>query len=333
MILVTGGTGLLGSHLLFQLTSQGEPIRAIYRDKARINAVEKLFSFYDPENFKQRFETIEWVKGDVMDVYGLEVIFDTISIVYHCAGLVSFNKRDFNLLMKTNREGTANIVNVCLSKGIKKLCYVSSTAAIGGENNTLIDELTKWKQSPEDSAYSISKYSAEKEVWRGVEEGLDCVIVNPSVIFGAGNWNETSMTMFRTMHKGLKFYTSGKNGFVDARDVAEIMVRLTNSQLRNERYLCVGHSEFFKDLFVKIAQKMGKTPPSINTPRWLVGTTWRLSVLIARISGKNPAITRESARSAFNVKEYDNRKVKELLNFEFRTLEDTIENAILGRIK
>jgi nucleoside-diphosphate-sugar epimerase len=215
---------------------------------------------------------------------------------------------------------------------VKKLCYVSSTAAIGGKNHTLISEAEKWEQSPETSGYSISKYSAEKEVWRGVEEGLDCVIVNPSVIFGAGNWDESSMTIFRTLDRGLNFYTSGKNGFVDARDVAEIMDRLANSEIKNERFLCVGHSVFFKDLFEKIALKMNKRAPRISTPRWLLGASWRISGVYAKLSGKKSALTKDSAQSTFNVKEYDSTKIKTLLGFEFRSLDDTIGNTINGRI-
>lgn len=332
MILVTGGTGLLGSHLLYQLSLEGQAVRALYRDSKRIESVEKLFKYYNPENFQVLFDTIEWVKGDILDLQSLEDAIHEVKIVYHCAGMVSFAKRDFYRLMKINREGTANVVNTCLDFGVDKLCYVSSTASIGGENNTLITENTKWELTPETSAYSISKYSAEKEVWRGVEEGLDCVIVNPSVIFGSGNWDESSLTIFRTVKNGLRFYTSGANGFVDARDVAEIMVRLTNGDTKNERYLCVGECIAFKDVFGQIASKLGKKPPSINTPKLLVGFAWRISWFLSLFTGKSATITRESARSAFNEKSYSSDKIKNHLLFNFRSLEDSIENTIQGKI-
>lgn len=332
MILVTGGTGLLGSHLLYQLSLEGQPIRALYRHEDRIKNVEKLFHYYNPEKSKALFSTIEWVRGDILDIISLEESFQDVTVVYHCAALVSFAKRDFYQLMKTNREGTANIVNTCLDFGVKKLCYVSSTASIGGENFTTVTEKTKWELTPETSGYSISKYSAEKEVWRGVEEGLDCIIVNPSVLFGAGNWDESSLTIFRTIQNGLRFYTSGSNAFVDARDVAEIMVRLTNSDTKNQRYLCVGENISFKDVFEKIAVKLGKRPAYINTPKWLIGLTWRLAWFFSLFTGKSAAITRESARSAFNVKEYSSAKIKTHLLFNFRSLDDTIENTIQGKI-
>lgn len=332
MILVTGGTGLLGSHLMFELARQGSKIRAIYRNASRIKSVEKVFQYYSPNDYLELLKLIEWVEGDILEINSLEEAMVGITQVYHCAGLVSFAKRDFDELIKINRVGTANLVNVCLAFGVQKIAYVSSTAAIGGANNTIISEKTKWELSPETSGYSISKYSAEKEVWRGVEEGLDCVIVNPSVIFGAGNWEESSLTIFRTVNNGLKFYTRGKNGFVDARDVAEIMVQLMQSDVKNERFLCVGESVSFQTLLTKIALQLGKKPPSINTPKWLVGFAWRIAWLISKWKGTNPTLTKDSAQSSFNVKTYDASKVQKALSRQFRDLDDTIENTIKGRI-
>jgi nucleoside-diphosphate-sugar epimerase len=333
MILVTGGTGLLGSHLLFQLSHDNEPIRSIYRDQERIGQVESLFKFYSPENYSFLFKKIEWIQADILDSVSLNNAFKEIDIVYHCAGLVSFSKRHFNQLIKINREGTANIVNTCLEFKVKKLCYVSSTASIGGQSGEITTEATKWKQSPETNGYSISKYSGEKEVWRGVEEGLDCIIVNPSVIFGAGNWDESSLTIFRTVQNGLRFYTSGQNGFVDARDVAHIMVQLTNSKIKNERYLCVGNNIPFKVLMEKIALKLEKKPPTINTPKWLTGLVWRLTWFFSLFSRKDAMLTKASSRSAFNFMTYDSSKVIEQLSFKFRTIDETIENTIKGKIK
>lgn len=332
MILVTGGTGLLGSHLLYRLSFENNSIRAIYRDTAKIEHVKSIFQFYDNTHWESRFSKIEWVEGDILDLISLDDVMTGIETVYHCAGLVSFDKRHFAQLIKINREGTANVVNTCLVKGVKKLCYVSSTASIGGQVNTITSETTKWKQGPETSGYAISKYSGEKEIWRGVEEGLDCIIVNPSVIFGAGHWDESSLTIFRTIDKGLRFHTPGQNGFVDARDVAEIMVQLMQSEIKNERFLCVGINLPFKILLEKIAVALNKKPPTISTPKWLIGFTWRFSWLLSKFRGRSAAITRASAKTAFNKMEYDASKVKNTLNFNFRSIDDTIENTVKGRI-
>ena len=328
MILVTGGTGLLGSHLLFKLTEDDTSIRALYREQARLSRVKKLFEYYDPEHGSKRFSRIEWVEGDILDVMTLDAALVGISVVYHSAALVSFARRDFHRLMKINRYGTANVVNCCLNAGVKKLCYVSSTAAIGGQPDSITTENTTWKQSNHTSSYSISKYSAEKEVWRGVEEGLDCVIVNPCVIFGPGDWNESSLTIFRTVEKGLRFYTEGTNAIVDARDVAEIMVRLTQSDIKNERFLCIGENLPFRKMTDEIADQMGKKRASISTPRWLIGLAWRISALTGLIRGKAPAVTKDSAYSAFSKMEYDASKVRERLNFTFRSYKDTVENVL-----
>jgi nucleoside-diphosphate-sugar epimerase len=332
MILVTGGTGLLGSHLLFKLASEGIKVNALVRDFDRIARVEKIFRYYHPENGEFFFKNINWLYGDILDVPSLEAAMRGCQYVYHCAGMVSFDRRDYFQLMKINRVGTANVVNVALSLGVKKLCHVSSTAAIGGEAEKMLSEETEWKQGPETSGYAISKYSAEKEVWRGVEEGLNAVIVNPSVLFGSGNWNESSLTIFRTVEKGLKYYTPGKNAFVDARDVAEVMVKLMQSTIQNERFLCIAENVKFKDLTDLIGHQLGKPLVKKEAPEWAMGFVCKLAWLFSKFQGKRPTITLETARTAFKSMEYDNAKVCKALNFQFRPIEETIRNTINGRL-
>ncbi|MBI1836019.1 MAG: NAD-dependent epimerase/dehydratase family protein [Flavobacteriia bacterium] len=331
MIFVTGGTGLLGSHLLFQLTECKTPIKAIYRDETKINTVFKIFQFYDPLHFQSKFDLITWVKCDILDVISLEEEMKNCDFVYHCAALVSFCRRDFYKMMKINREGTSNVINAALKNNITKLGYISSTAAIGSEDE-IVTENTKWKQSPETSGYSISKYSAEKEVWRGVEEGLDVIILNPCLIVGAGNWNESSMTIFRTIANGLKFYTPGSNAFVDARDVAETLVKLMQSNLKNERFLCIGENSSFKDLFDEISKQLNRKPPSIKVSKFLINFAWILAGILARIRRKKPTITRETARSSFSNTVYNASKIRNALDFKFKTKSEMIENAIKGRL-
>ena len=333
MILVTGGTGLLGSHLLLELTNEYNSIKAIFRNEKKIELVLRLFLYYDSINGQTRFDSIQWVNCDVLDSVTLHETIEGCEYVYHCAAIVSFDKDDFYKMMKINREGTSNVVNSCLELGIKKLCYVSSTAAIGnGENDPIVTEETKWKQSPTTSGYSISKYSAEKEVWRGVEEGLDVVIVNPCVIIGAGDWQESSLTMFATVEKGLRFYTSGANAFVDARDVALIMLKLMNSDFKNERYLCIGENSTFKNLFDTIARNLNKKEANILVNPLLIGLTWRVMWVICKLTGKKSPITKETARSAFGTTVYDASKIKKALSFEFKTINEMVDNAVKGRL-
>jgi len=329
MIFVTGGTGLLGSHLLFELTKSDTPVKAIFRNASKLEIVKRVFQYYDQQNGLTRFNSIQWVNCDVLDIVTLAEEMEGCTHVYHCAAIVSFHKRGFNTIMKVNREGTANIVNCALDLGIEKLCYVSSTAAIGnGNNDPIVTEQTKWKQSPTTSGYSITKYSAEKEVWRGIEEGLNAVIVNPCVIIGAGDWNESSMTMFKTVQNGLKFYTEGENAFVDARDIAVIMQKLMLSDIKNERFLCIGENTAFKTLFDKIAAQLNKKGPTILVKPWLMGITWRLMALISLLPKIKSPITQETARSAFGKTAYSNEKVKAALDFKFRGLDEMVENAV-----
>ena len=311
MIYVTGGTGLLGSHLLIELTKEGNNIRAIYRSEEKLNQTKRLFQYYFPEEWEMKFAQIEWLKGDILDVPFLLESMAECDYVYHCAALVSFHKNDFNQMIKINREGTANVVNTCLAVEVKKLCYVSSTA-VGTSTGSistssinavdaLISEKAKWKNTPTTTGYSISKYNAEREVWRGIEEGLNAVMVNPCVILGAGNWNDSSLTIFRTLKKGVKFYPPGKNATVDARDVSNIMVALMKSDIHSERFLCIGSNQSFYELMSEIAKK--------------------------------PSITKETVQSLFGESAYSNAKIKAAIGYEFTSLEDTIDNALKGRIK
>jgi nucleoside-diphosphate-sugar epimerase len=336
MVFVTGGTGLLGSHLLVELAQQHDQITAIYRNKTKIETVKKCFDYYLKAESETYFNKITWIECDVLDVPSLEDIIQGHSIIYHCAAIVSFSKRDFNQMMEINRFGTENMVNISIALGIEKFCFVSSTSAVGHKDipaDVEVDENGKWVLTDETSGYGITKYSAEKEVWRGMEEGLNAVIVNPSVIFGAGDWNESSMRIFKTISNGMKFYSPGANSFVDARDVAKIMVELMNRNVFNERFLCIGANTTFKHLFDLIAQELNKKPPNKKVNPVLMGITWRLSVLWAIFTFSKPLITKSAARNAFNTIKYSNKKIKNEIGYEFYSIEKTLKNAVEGRLK
>lgn len=337
MIFVTGGTGLLGSHLLVELTRNNSttPITATYRNQSKIAQVEKVFRHYLGDGYASYFKRIKWEHCDLLDIPRLEALIIGHKEVYHCAAVVSFKRRDFNKLMKINREGTANIVNLSLVYGVEKFCHVSSTAAVGKKDFAEDDYITedgKWVLTDETSGYAISKYSAEKEVWRGAEEGLNVVIVNPCVLFGAGNWNESSLVIFNTIEKGLSFYPPGCNAFVDARDVAIIMCQLMEQNIFGERFLCIGENASFQEVFTKIAKKLNKKPPRYKVSKLLMGITWRLSVFWAALTFSSPTITKSSALSAFNKSKFSSAKIIDQLNFKFRSLDEMIDNAIEGRV-
>lgn len=327
MILVTGGTGLVGSHLLFELSKTSASIRAIYRSESRIKHVEKLFEFYSKKT-QNNFNNIEWVKADVLDLISLKDALIDVTQVYHCAAFVSFNKKDFSKLIKINREGTTNLVNLCLEYGIKKFGHISSTAAIGGIVGELTTEETKWKYSNRTSGYAISKYNSEREVWRGSEEGMDVIILNPSLVLGAGNWNESSLTIFKTVEKGLKFYSPGQNAFVDPRDIASVFVELMSSSIKNERFLVFSENVPFKTLLTTIAQSLNVKPPAKCPPFWLAKLTSRILGFISFFTGKPATITKETTISAYSTMEYSNEKIKKALDYKFIPVTESIKNAV-----
>jgi len=330
MIFVTGGTGLLGTHVLIELLKRGEKIRALKRPNSDLEIVKKVFDFYLDKDSATFFNQIEWVEGNILDIVSLQNGIKDCAVVYHCAALVSFKRRDFRKLIKTNKEGTANVVNVCLAAKIDHLCYVSSTAAIGrSDTKEIYDETNKWITSSENTGYAVSKYLGENEVWRGVQEGLNAIIVNPSVIFGPGNWNEGSLSIFRVIKERLKFYTKGVNAFVDARDIAKIMAELSSKRIFNERFLVVSENLKFKDVFEKIATAFHVKAPSILVRPWMAALAWRLEGLLAFFFGRKQNITRETARSSMSSTSYSNQKIKDRLKVEFIPINESIKNAVL----
>lgn len=327
MILVTGGTGLLGSHLLFELLKANRSVRALYRSEKKKGDVKKLFDFYskgDPHGF----DSIEWVKGDVLDLISLEDAFKGVDTVYHCAAKVSFTRRDFKQLIQINRQGTSNMVNFALKFGVKKFGHVSSTAAIGGTEGKLVTEQTPWSPTDHTSGYAVSKYNSEREIWRGSEEGMDVVIINPCLIFGAGDFSESSLKIFKTVKNGLKFYSPGSNAFVDARDVASCFVKLVETDVVNERFLCIGHNMKFKDSLGVIAKELGVSSPAICPPKWLALFVARLNEIFSRMFGSKPSVTLESAHSAYSDMAYSNEKLQKQLNYSFYSFEDTVKNVV-----
>ncbi|WP_458628546.1 SDR family oxidoreductase [Winogradskyella sp. PC D3.3] len=329
MILVTGGTGLVGSHLLFQLLKSDAPIRAIYRREQTLARVKNVFSYFS-NDAETLFNKIDWVEADVNDIPKLEAAFKNISQVYHCAAFVSFEPDKYNELRKINIEGTANIVNLSISHKIKKLCYVSTIAAIGHHSNPekLINEQTDWNAEEENSVYAITKYGAELEVWRGTQEGLDAVIVNPGIILGAGYWNGgSSGSLFKRIYKGLPYYTKGITGYIDVWDVVNTMEQLMKSSIKNEGFILISENLSFKSFFTKTAKQLGVKPPTKEAKPWLLAIGWRLDWLNHKLFGKRRNLSKQTAKSAVSITNYDASKIKNSLNLKFKSIDNSIEDV------
>ena len=323
MILVTGGTGLVGAHLLYKLSLTEPKIRAIYRSEKKIDKARHVFSYFT-KDVDTLFNKIEWVEGDILNVPKLEEAFQGITKVYHSAALVSFDPNDYYKLRKTNIEGTANIVNLCLANQIEKLCYVSSVAVLGKEGNDIITERTDWNPNADNSVYSITKYGAEMEVWRGTQEGLNAVIVNPGIILGGGFWKLGSGALFRKIYQGMKYYTTGLLGYVDVNDVADGMILLMNSDISNERFIMVADNWSFKDFSVMVADKLNVIPPKKEAKLWQLQVAWRLDWLNYFFKRKYRKFTKQMASSVQNNCVFNSDKLKNELKFNFTPVEKSI---------
>ena len=327
MILVTGGTGLVGAHLLLHLVENEESIRAIYRTPTSIEKTKSLFKLYQKEHL---FPKIDWVQADITAVPSLEIAFKNVDYVYHCAGLISYNPDDEDLLRKVNIEGTANIVNFCIEFQIKKLCHVSSIAALGNlvSNEKQITEATEWNPEIEHSDYAISKYGAEMEIWRGQQEGLNIVIVNPGVILGTGFWNQGSGLFFTKIKKGFPFYTNGSTAYVGVTDVVKIMIQLMKSNIVGERFTVIAENVTFKNVIFSIAENLKVSKPTFEAKPWILSIAWRIDCLVSFLFRTKRKLSKHSANSLHSSDFISNEKIKNTLNYEFQSINSVIKEVI-----
>ncbi|HEY0677010.1 MAG TPA: NAD-dependent epimerase/dehydratase family protein [Chitinophagaceae bacterium] len=317
MILVTGGTGLVGSYLLKELVRLNKPVKALYR-----TAHSALLT---PDEQKK----VEWVRGDILDAALLYNIMKDVTQVYHSAAVVSFNPARRNELFKINVEGTANVVNSATEAGVQKLVHVSSVAAMGRiRNNQVINESMYWTPETSNSNYGRSKYLAELEVWRGIAEGLPAVIVNPTIIFGAGDWLLGSSKIFKSAYDEFPWYTDGMSGFVDVRDVVKAMILLMENDIVGERFILSSGNHYYRDIFNNIAKEFGKRPPYKKVTPFLASIVWRLDWLKSRFAKREPLLTRETALTAQTNAQFDNSKLLRFFpDFRYTPIETSIADT------
>jgi nucleoside-diphosphate-sugar epimerase len=313
-IFVTGGTGFLGSHLLRQLLAAGHTdITALRRASSKLDLVADL---------QQR---INWIEGDLNDPYILEEGIRAKKWVFHVAAMISFEPRDARRMRQVNAEGTALLVNACLDQGVEKLLHVSSIAAVGRTKpQQVLNEKNIFQTSPYNTEYGISKFLGEQEVWRGIAEGLHAAIVNPSVIIGPGRWDEATGQFFSRIHQGFRYVPTGTISIVDVRDVARMLIQLAESEVQEERIIANAGELSYADFFAAIAQELQVTAPHILIRPWMRELAWRLAKVQALFTGKAAAVTKENLRQAALRYVFENKKSKELLQFEYTPIEKTI---------
>lgn len=318
MILVTGGTGFIGAYLLRDLVQKNYEVAAIHRQ-------HNFPSFIDASIIQK----VKWLPGDVLDPLALESAMGNADTVIHSAAKVSFHKTHHALMLKVNQEGTANVVNAAIEKNVRRFVHISSVAAIGRTTDgSAVNEQKKWEANHTSTTYAISKYLAEMEVWRGIGEGLNAVIINPTTVLGYGDWNQSSAGIFKSAWNEMPWFTTGINGFVDVEDVSRATIQLMESNYSGERFIVNGENMAFREIYNQIARGLGKRPPSRRAGKWMASFAWRLAHLQSLITGNPPLLTRESARVARSRTYFENKKVLAALpGFAFTPLEKTIKHA------
>lgn len=312
MIFITGATGLVGSHLLQKLLQYNQPVCALYR------SVIPAFEGSDK---------VKWINGDILDVIALQEAMQGVKQVYHCAAMVSFHPSQREELFKVNIEGTANVVNAALHAGVDKFCFVSSVAALGRirKDGVEINESMQWSEETNNSKYGQSKYLAELEVWRGMGEGLQTVIVNPSIILGSSNWDSGSAGLFKSAYDEFAWYSNGVTGFVDVIDLVNAMTALMETDINGERFIVSGENHSYKELFTAIANGFGKKPPVKNITPFIAGLVWRWEALKSWVTGMKPLLTKETARTGLATVHFDHSKILKFLpQFSFTPFHQTI---------
>lgn len=320
MILVTGASGFLGRHLLEALVAQGLPVRALY-NRNKPDHVHPL---------------VEWQQCDLLDVYAVADAMEGISTVYHCAAIVSFDKKDRARVVLENRSATAHVVDEAINSGVRRLVHISSIAALGRgtKEQDMISEGTHWQESDNNTAYALGKFQSEMEVWRGMAEGLNAAILNPGIILGEGNYTEGSAKLFESAYNEFPWYTEGVNAWVDVKDVAKAAIMLMQSDIVEQRFVLSEGNYTYKEIFTLMAASMNKRPPGKKAGPLMSKLAWLLSSLKAGLLGKKSILTRETVRTAQAICRYDNSKfLEQFPHFKFEAMPDTIDRVSKNFLK
>ncbi len=325
MVLVTGGTGLVGSHLLVEFVRKGVEVKALKRPDSNIKLVDDLIDFYGVKKMSE----IEWVDGDILDYYSLKDALKGVDKVYHAAAMVSLNPKMQQKLREVNEAGTQNMINASIEQGVKKFGYVSSIATLGNSHNGYpVDESCFWQADEKHNEYAVSKFRAEMEVKRASMEGLKTVTVNPSFIIGPGSSNRSSGQVFQKVKSGLPFYTSGSTGYVHAGDVAQAMINLMDSDIENERFILNSENRDLRSFFNSVAESFKLNPPKFKAGNLLLEIAWRMEYIKFKLTGDEPLITKSSAQIAQSKLSYSSKKLIDAIGYKFKALNEAVADTV-----
>jgi nucleoside-diphosphate-sugar epimerase len=327
MIAVTGATGLVGTHLLAALIKENQPIKAFYRTEAkRDESINLIFEVYE-EKIRKEVAHIKWVQLDILDINDLSEHLSDVTYLYHCAGKISNKPAEIKKTRKINIEGTANVMNMALKKNIKKVCHVSSVAALGHNDKEKIDENSIRDNNKKVSNYSIAKYGAEMEAWRVAEEGLPIIIINPSIIIGEGFYHSGSGQLLQKVKSGTNFYVEKVGGFVDVQDVISAMIMLMKSDIEHKRFIISAENKSIKEFMEDLALALNQKPPQFKLSKTLLYIFWLIEIIIAFLGIKKRVLTLQMINELNNKSYYDNSRIKKTINFQFTPINETLKRV------
>ena len=313
-ILVTGATGFVGSVLTRRLVSDGATVRIFRRPTSSLDLLGPAA------------ERVEHAEGDITRARSVYEALDGIDRVYHVAARVGFASGEAEALHRVNVEGTANVVNAALAADVDRLVHTSSMAAFGRpvDSNTVIDETTAWQDGPHRSPYARSKRKGELEVHRGIAEGLDAVIVNPSLVFGVGDEGTRTRRIVDAVRRGwVPAVPSGGTNAVDVQDVASGHRKAMRHGDTGRRYFLGGENLSWDQIVGALADAFGVEPPRYTAPSALLTAGGALAEAVGVLTRTTPVFTRSLARSAARSHRYNNERARTELGCTFRPFADT----------
>lgn len=320
MLLLTGATGFFGRRLAQALARAGRPFTALVRETSDVAPLVALG------------KDCTIVTGDLNDPESLLEAFHGIDTIIHAAAFVSFQTADRERLLLVNGEGTANVVNMALEAGVRRLIHLSSVAVLnrrdGGPTVGLQD---RWPEERPNTSYAESKFFAEREVWRGQAEGLEVAVLYPTHMLGSGDWQQEHAP--RLWHQAARergFYPTGTTGFVDVRDVVKATLAVLDRDQNGERFLLNAANLSWKKAMQLIATSINAKPPTLRVPAWQSSLLWPIELLRARLTGAKPLITRESHQNVQADFRYDGGAYPQATGNEYHDIEDTIREVGLA---
>jgi dihydroflavonol-4-reductase len=310
--------------LLYRFRESGKNIIATYRDLKSLDKTREIFESYE-KGAGAQVDYFQWKQSDILEIPSLEIAMQNVTTVYHCAAAI--DHLPFEEMKNINMRGTENVINVALAAGVKKFCHVSSIAALGeAVGNRAVNEDDFFNLDGLNTNYAITKFGAEMEAWRGTQEDMDVIIINPGVIIGEGNWKSGSGQLISKTASGNKFYTNGSSGFIDVRDVTKAMKYLTESDLKNDRYILVSENKTYREVLDLIALSLQKPKPNIQLKSGVLKLISHL-LKVPNLLGFSTRLSMAKVQSMTSKTKYSNTKIRKILNFELTPLEETIDRV------